>query len=208
MESTEKKAYACHMRDMCLDNANMSIKRAAELESEYTRLEVQIAAILFAFSVVFVEKFGELSARHPGVTADTIKIMYAVGIFMLIVSLAMGLLHLKRTAKFWESFIEMRNARYLKWNETIMGSISFEEALAFHQGVSLGKVGLALSPVWTWVLQTVCLGMAVLLFLLFSWYFSFSQVAGCSDEHWVRTEIFGCSSRRGRVGRGAVPSVR
>jgi len=164
MDDKEKVQYARDWRDISFETANMSIKRAAELESEYTRLEVQIAVILFAFSGIFVDKFDTLSGKVPISIDLLVRPAYGLGVIMLLVSLTMGLLHLKNTAKWWLGFLQMRDARMNKWNEVIAGSCTYEEALAFHKGASLGRTGIAESPSWTWVTQTICLGVAVVLF--------------------------------------------
>ncbi len=159
----EKLEYAKNWREVSFQKGIISEKRVYELADEFTKLEVQIAAILFAFTSFFADKFNSIFPNFSYSAILILKILFLTAIMMLILSLALGLLHLKRKEKFWSDFFEIRDSRHRKWDESVRKEITVEEARAFHIGAAYGRGNIISSPTWTWVLQTVALGIAVIL---------------------------------------------
>src|SRR3989344_787744 len=152
------------------DARNISHEKGLEAEEqsnitalEFIKLEVQIAALLLGFT-------GFLTVQQSGPDGVLwIKIVFAIAVTLILLSLIMGLIHLKRYEKFADQFIVQRFMRFLEWNRVVEREISFEEGKAYHRGTAAGMGLLVSVPMWTWVLQTIFLGAGVsLLFLLFS----------------------------------------
>ena len=168
MDEKEQLECAKSYRGMLFAEKNIALGRCAELADEFTRLEVQIAAILVAFAGSFL-KFFEVGANllsHPVLLI--VKFIYILSIFLLILSLTMGLIHIKRKEKFWDDDMNAKFITMKKWNDCTKKKVSFDEAISYQTGTSLEKGNIIHSPLWTWVLQTVCLGIALgLFFVLF-----------------------------------------
>ncbi len=169
-QTTEiKKSESIKNRlEVCLTFQGAAERRCSELADEFTRLEVQIATLLFAFAGFFFNFFNTISKPFTPIVLFGLKLMFASSLFFLILSLVIGLLHLKNKEKFWEGISIQRLIRLQKWTETLEGEIDFDKALAFHKG-TISQNGISVStPIWSWVIQTICLGIAiVLLFTLF-----------------------------------------
>ncbi len=147
--------------------------RCGNLADEFTKLEVEIATILFAFTTLFFsffqgDKVVQFSSSHSHLVVFILKFMFITGLLLLILSLAMGLLYLKGKESFWREMFTRRLIRTENWSEVLKGDKTFEEGIAFHEGTALKK-GLTIpAPRWPWILQTICLGLAIiLLFTLF-----------------------------------------
>ena len=168
LNEVERKECAKTRLDISLSYQQAAERRGSELADEFTRLEVQIATILFAFSGFFFNFFDGGEKPFSSIVLFLLKFMFASSLFFLISSLAVGLLHLKSKEKFWGDMSKQRITRLQKWLEAVERKTSFEEASAFHEGTGLQK-GLSISsPIWSWVIQTICLGLAIiLLFTLF-----------------------------------------
>lgn len=143
-------------------DAGWAEQRSMAVSDEFIRLEVQIATVLFAFSSLFIskltnEELGNLSEPAMFIT----KLAFAASLFFLIASFSCGLLHLKNREKFCDKMLTQRERRYKKWLEVTQGKTTFEEAKAFHEGTSLGNGLVIVEPNWTWILQTICLGIGV-----------------------------------------------
>lgn len=145
-----------------------SSKRGSELSDEYTRLEVQIATVLFAFAGVFFGDFVTDSlSMFPPAGVVLVKLIFSMGLGFLLASLVSGLLHMKRKEKFWDEMMYNKVAVFKRWNMEGRGEVTFEEARAFQLGVAQGEERVISSPIWTWVLQTIFLGIGIgLLFIL------------------------------------------
>jgi len=79
-----------------------------------------------------------------------------------------GMLHIKRKEMFWGDALHFRTARHKNWTTTLKREYTFEQGMAFHNGTNAGRDVVVSSPKWTWILQTICLGIAVIdLFILF-----------------------------------------
>ena len=155
-------ALAKDYKNSTHENLLFASSRGCELSDEFTRLEVQIATILFAFAGLFVGFFhGQSTSELSDAAILMLRLAFASSLFFLIASLLFGLLHIKRKEKFWGDVLGDRDARYRIWSEIIKSDGDFGEAHAFHVGVSRGHTGLNASPMWTWVLQTIFLGVAV-----------------------------------------------
>lgn len=166
MNEQEKIRCAENHRDIALSGQQSAEKRGSELADEFTRLEVQIAAILFVFAGFF-EKFTNNAVLSP-IVLFVLKCFFALSLILLITSLALGLLHIKRKEKFWDEISNQRFVRHKKWSEAVKGRVTYEEAEAFHTGTGLERGNMLRSPLWTWAIQTTCLAVAVvLLFTLF-----------------------------------------
>ncbi len=140
-------------------------RRGCELSDEFNRLEVQIAALLFTFGGAFLAFFGQGLGPETGVFG--MKLTVAVALSSLVISLIVGLLHIKRKEKFWDDVMAANNARWTNWGKLLnKPEVDFDVGVAFHSGVSQGKEGVSASPTWTWVVQTVFLGIGVGLLMI------------------------------------------
>jgi hypothetical protein len=169
MDEINKDEVECakSYRDIFHSEKNFAQRRGSELADEFTRLEVQIAAIIIAFGGAFLTFFNEYEFTTPGLTF-LMKIFYASSILSLILSLVLGLIHIKRKEKFWDEVMNQKHIATKKWIETTQGKVTFKEAKAYQDGTALERGNIIYSPLWTWVLQTAFLGVAfVLFFILF-----------------------------------------
>lgn len=171
MDMTEVEKTECAKCKLDLANIDLqfAIRRTSELPDEFTRLEVQIATILLAFAGLFFGFFSEQKIQdfsyHIGLG---LKLMFAFGLFSLITSLAVGLLHIKRKEKWWSELLTGSGQRVTYWTKVFEKEATFEQGKSFAKGTALGREGTFSSPLWTWIIQTICLGFAiVLLFILF-----------------------------------------
>ena len=158
--------YAMKHRDMCQDGVNLCVRRIAELSDEFTRLEVQIAVVLFAFSGLFLNYFNTSSKLFPPEQAFLLKLTFVIGVISLILSLILGLLHLKRKEQFWEEGLNQKNTRYHKWDSVVRKECSYTEGRAYQEGTKRGGVNIISTPVWSWILQTIFLALSLSLLLV------------------------------------------
>ena len=165
----DQLALAKEYRDITNENIHFACRRGCELADEFSRLEVQIATILFAFAGLFLK-----TVDGNSLTSLNAKIAFATALFFLIASLVMGLLHIKRKEKFWDTGMVERIARFSSWSDTIRKNGDFDQAYAFHMGISKGQGGMISSPLWTWILQTIFLGIAVALLYALALLFIFN----------------------------------
>lgn len=172
MNEIEENECAKDCRDITHDKQLFAERRSSELADEFTRLEVQIATILFAFVGIFLQTFTEklVELEFSPLAALMMKLAFASTIFSLIASLAFGLIHIKRKEKFWDEFIVQRVNRFVKWEDAVKKKTSFREAQAFFDGSAKGggPYNLVRSPLWTWILQTICLGFSIAFLLIIS----------------------------------------
>lgn len=164
MNESEKLACAAEAARICADKGQSAEDNAQSAGIEFIRLEVQVATILFAITGFFAASL----VNHGALDLYWVKVAFASGVLSLILSLLMGLLHLKRAEKFWDEVLHQRQLRFLKWTQAARQEVTFEHADAYHQGTALDKgVAIAL-PSWTWVMQSIFLGVGIaILFLLF-----------------------------------------
>lgn len=158
-ERVEQHYLQC-ARDMraITDTAKcQSEDKAFSTSTEFVRLEVQIATLLFALVGVFLDTL----SHQANLNFLGAKIALAVAVISLIISLIMGLLHLKREERFLDSITHQRVMRTNKWKEAVEGTISFETAKAFHEGTTMGRGPVISSPQWPWILQTIFLGIGI-----------------------------------------------
>lgn len=156
MDATKRDAYAKHAKEILFQKQLFAERRGCELADEFTRLEVQIAAILFAFVGLFVDKLANV--------ALLIKSIYITAVFFVILSLVLGLLHLKRKETWWDSVMTKRVTRIDGWDKVMREeNTSFEEGLSYDRGVKGGEASVVRSPAWTWILQTISLAIAIAL---------------------------------------------
>ncbi len=152
-------------RNLTHENLLASEKRVGELSDEFTRLEVQISAILFAFMGFFSGFFNATREENLATVIlrkSSVKVIVVLVFSSLILSLVCGLVHIKRKEYFWCGQMRKRNLRFRKWEQTVKNTdISLEQALAYHEGTANGS-DIEESPNWTWVLQTISLGIAVI----------------------------------------------
>src|SRR3989344_7154916 len=164
MSDDERMGNARAFRDISHSNQQFAEQRSEDVSGEFTRLEVQIATILFAFAGFFVTSFTD------GKVLDVfwMKLMFSFAMAFLLLSLVMGLLQLKRVESFWDERLGQRNLRFREWRKAAKREVTFEEAQAFERGTAMGKGNLIFVPRWAWILQTVFLGCGVtFLFVLF-----------------------------------------
>lgn len=152
------------MREIVEMGKSQSETMAHGVSNEFVRLEVQIATLLFAIVGLFLKAF----TQRGSLNFLGAKIALSVAVSTLIVSLIMGLLHLKREERFLDSLTSQRGRRASKWKDAVEGRVSFDQAKAFHEGSTLGNGPVITSPQWVWILQTIFLGIGVaFLFTLF-----------------------------------------
>lgn len=173
MSDDQKMVVIRESRDITNTKQLFAEARTAELADEFTRLEVQIAAILFAFIGIFIGSLGERMASLPPYGIFLIKIVLAITILCLIASLLLGLIHIKRKEIFWGDIMRTRVARFAEWMRAARKEITYEQAKAYQEGTGGGKEIIQVSPKWTWIMQTVTLGCAVTLMSLLSMVFLF-----------------------------------
>ncbi len=151
-------------------------QRSCSVADDFIKLEVQIATIIFAFASLFISKFSaEVLVNFSPLTITVMKLAFSLSILSLILSLAFGLLHLKAHEAFWDRVLHQRIIRYNKWSQVTQDKSSFEEAIAYQTGTSLEN-GVSISaPSWTWILQTICLGIGVIVLSILTIVFLFNQ---------------------------------
>jgi hypothetical protein len=151
-----------HQRSLWAEQRNSAIA------DEFIRLEVQIATIIFAFTSLFAGNFNQNAIDNfSPLTLTLMKVAFTFSVACLLLSLAFGLLHLKTHESFWDSMLRQRLLRYGKWCEVTENDLPYEEAKAYHEGTSMNNGVVVSAPEWTWILQTICLGLSVVtLFIL------------------------------------------
>jgi hypothetical protein len=162
----EEREFVEIQAEASFSSGQFSEQRSSELADEYTRLAVQLAGLILAFSVIFLQEFNDKLDGVTGSTVFLLKSIYAVSVFSLVASLALGLIHIVRKEKFWNEWLLIRMSRWRKWKEVLEKNSGLREAKAYHEGTSLEKEAVVHSPKWTWILQTVCLGIAIGLFMI------------------------------------------
>ncbi len=165
MNDDEKLERAKDFRDISHSNQVVAERRTAELADEFTRLEVQIATILFGIMGFFIKDIPDILA---------VKFAFFGALLSLIGSLGLGLLHIKCKEGFWNDILNKRVIRFHSWNSVLKKELSYEEAKGVHDGTALEKGNVVGSPMWTWILQTIFLAMAIVLLLTLSAIFIFS----------------------------------
>lgn len=150
--------FAKDYRHFVYEGLSFASRRGHELSDEFMRLEVQIAAILFAFSGIFIGFFS-------GAPSLWMRSVFASALFFLIASMVAGLFHIKRKERSWDNVVKDRELRFNNWQETIGRNGSFEEARAYEMGISKGIAEVTSPPLWSWILQSVFLGIAAALLL-------------------------------------------
>lgn len=175
MDVEQKRELARLSRETSFAGLANSARRGAELADQFTGLEVQIATILFAFAGLFLQSFTDPNtfARLSYAAVLWVKISYATSLFFLVLSLVMGLLHIKRKEKFWDDSMGGFLSLFKSWNGVLRKEKSYEDGRSFHQGLAQGEEGIIRSPMWTWVLQTIFLGIAVVLLFVLALVFLF-----------------------------------
>ncbi len=155
--------YARDWRAICQEANLFAQRRCAELADEYTKLLVQIAGILLAFTGISADDF---PTEGPGLFE--LQVVYATAISMFVLSLIMGLLHIKRKEKWWDGFVTQRSRRVEGWDQAVNGEKTLKEAQTHMDGTGPGKGQISYSPLWTWIMQTIFLAIGgSLLFILF-----------------------------------------
>ena len=173
LSDDQKLAFTQDWREISNDEVMFDQRRGSDISDNFTSLEVQVAAILFAFCGIFVDKFTSTASagtvatfNFSPIVGGIIKFGFAAGVLMLIISFALGLLTLPRKEKFWKTRMERHLAQFRNWNEASRRGKTFEQAREFHAGTVAGMPDIEGTPLWTWILQSITLGIAVL--LLFS----------------------------------------
>ena len=162
----QQLAFAKDFRDISHNDQIVAERGRAELANEFTRLEVQIAAILFGLTTLFIPSI-------PAVFG--IRLVLACTLFTLLCSLVFGLLHLNRKEKFWDEMLTQRITRFNTWDKVVQRELSYEEARGFHNGAIASKrQGIKNLPMWTWIAQSVSLGIAIALIFTLAMIFIFS----------------------------------
>lgn len=178
MEDRDKIEYGKGERDISHQSKEFAGKRTSELADEFTRLEVQVAIILITFAGIFLGFFNTKVAGYSDNLVFFMRFMFAFSLFFLILSLILGLLHIKRKELWWDEMLKHHFYRHRKWLDYLRGpgegKPSFEEAIAYQDGVNLENK-IYHSPLWSWVLQTISLGFAFILFFVIFLIFLFHK---------------------------------
>jgi len=155
----DQKGYlAKDYRHFVYEGLTFAFQRGHELSNEFMRLEVQIAAVLFAFSAIFL---GYIAA----VPNLWMRSAFAAALLCLVASMTLGLFHIKRRERSWDTVAKDRQLKFNKWLETVAEEGSFDEARAYDMGVSAGIKAVASPPLWSWILQSTFLGIAAAILL-------------------------------------------
>src|SRR5271168_373763 len=116
MEEKDKIEEAINKRMITHERCLYSEEKSNDVAVEFIRLVVQIAVVMFAIVGVFWNVFdNDLTNKSFGNSVATIiliKTAFALILFFLIGSLALGLLHLKRDEKFWDEVSNQRDLRF------------------------------------------------------------------------------------------------
>jgi len=163
------------IRDIMHSNQLSAEQRTSLLADEFTRLEVQIATVLFAFSGIFWSSFSDNLGDFSLTAIFVMKISFSFALLSLIGSLTLGLLHLKSAEKFWDTVLHQRIIRLKQWNKVARKEVSFEQADAYHQGTAMEQGSILYSPSWTWIMQSIFLGISILLLYALAMVFLFAK---------------------------------
>jgi hypothetical protein len=161
----EKMEAAKYQRDAARQSVLNAEGYTTSVANAFNSLEVQIAALLLPLIGLFIN-----AVARPEVS-QWYKFIFILAAISIILSLVMGLLHLKREEKFFDDSINQKHHRSLEWNKAVERKITYEQALGYHEGTQLAKGQVVSVPIWTWILQTVFLGIGTgLLFIVFAAY--------------------------------------
>ncbi len=160
MNEKEEIEEAKNIRYIIHEKELYSEERANEASIEFSRLEIQIAVLLLGVIGAFVKLYLD------SMGSNSIKVAIISALLLLVGSLVLGLLHLKRSEKFWDDVSLTRELRYSNWQKVIRGDTSYKEAIAFHEGTKVGGGPMISVPTWIWILQSVLLGIAVFIILV------------------------------------------
>lgn len=153
-------------RRIMFDNMIFAESRISALGDSFTALEVQIATVLLAFLGLFIDQFN-LHVKDLSVGIVTFdKTIYIASVVSLVLSLTVGLIHIKRVEKFWETHHSRRVEKLGTWREILDKQKSEESGRAFMKGINAGEGNVSYSPIWSWIIQTVFMGTGVLLLLI------------------------------------------
>lgn len=167
------------------EGASSAEVRSAEVSTEFIRLEVNIATLLFIFVGLFV---GAFVTPDSALNDFWVKVAFSGGILALLISLLMGLLHLRLMEGYWDDLLNQRYLRYLQWEKAASKEVSFQEAKAFHEGTAIGKGKIVWAPSWAWIMQSIFLGIGILtLFILFVAFMFTANSVATSDTAGVAT---------------------
>ncbi len=168
MASQEQQLqFAKDYRHFVYESLSFATRRGDDLSYDFMRLEIQVAAVLFAFSGLFIGLF----AGAPGLV---IRSAFAIALFCLVASMVAGLFHIKRKEKSWSVAVKDRELRFNKWQEAIGRNGNFDEARAYDEGISRGITEVTSPPLWSWILQSAFLGVATLILFVLVVVFLFS----------------------------------
>lgn len=124
--------------------------------------------------VFFVNYFSKPEfANFPVIGIVLMKLAFAMSLACLFLSLAAGLLHLKRNEMFWEDIMKQRYLGYKAWNRVVRREISFKEGLAHRDGSARGDGTVIPTPKWTWILQSTFLGFGLFILIVLATVFLF-----------------------------------
>ena len=165
MNDEQQLAFAKEFRDISHNDQVVAERRGVEIAGEFTRLEIQIAAVLLGLTMLFIPSV-------PNVFS--MKFAVATAFSALIASLGFGLVNLKRKENFWDETLNERITRFRNWDKVVQRELSYEEARGFHNGSSLHKDTIKRHPIWMWIAQSVCLTIAIALIFSLALVFLFS----------------------------------
>ena len=163
----QKAHLAKDHRHFVYEGLTFAFQRGHELSNEFMRLEIQIAAVLVAFSAIFL---GYVAA----VSNLWMRSSFAAALFFLVASMALGLFHIKRRECSWDTVAKDRQLKFNKWLEAVAEEGGFDEARAYNMGISAGIKTVASPPLWSWILQSIFLGMAAVILFGLALVFLFS----------------------------------
>jgi hypothetical protein len=95
----------------------------------------------------------------------SIKIIFFIALFLLLISLSLGLINTHIISIFWGKNTKKCRLVYNKWKEAYIYQITNKEAYNYEQGITKGE-DTYISIGWAWKLQTFFLLLALLLIIV------------------------------------------
>lgn len=175
MSDTEKMENASQFRDTMFQGVQVAEGRTESVADDFVKLEVTIATLMLGFSSFFLTFFSPSAIDVPTLGLILMKVSFSIGMILLFASLSCGLMYLKTAQSFWNDVLNQRFIRFKMWNKVPKREATFEQALAYHDGTTLEKGNITEVPKWTWILQTVFLGIALAIFVTLVMVYLFSS---------------------------------
>lgn len=102
--------------------------RSNRISDSFRGVELQIAALVFAFNAVFI---GNNVFQD---SSSLVSRIFAISLLLLAMSLLFGLLNEYMKINFWKNMSSLYSKSFRKFDQAVNIKISLKEALAFHNG--------------------------------------------------------------------------